>query len=297
MDWDKLRVFHAVAAAGSLTHAAEELHLSQSAISRQIRGLEEALGATLFHRHARGLLLTEQGELLFRATAEMKDQLSQASARIRDSKDEALGELKVTTTVGFGTVWLAKRLNALFERYPELSLELILTEQLLDLGMRQADVAIRMSEPQQSDLVRRPLLSARMRFYAAKHYLERHGTPETPADLAKHKLLAYSAFTRSPYAAQEWLGHQLSQDARPVLQMNSYFGMMQALMNGIGIAALPDYIAGDEPSLSTILPDEVSPAFTIFFVYPAELRNSQRVIAFRDFLLSEIENLPKIAQP
>ncbi len=97
MDWDKLRVFHAVADAGSLTHAGDQLHLSQSAISRQIRGLEEQLSATLFHRHARGLLLTEQGELLFDATNAMSKRLDAASARIRDSEEEVFGELKVTT--------------------------------------------------------------------------------------------------------------------------------------------------------------------------------------------------------
>ena len=98
MDWDKLRIFHAVADAGSLTHAGDALHLSQSAVSRQIRALEEALGTTLFHRHARGLILTEQGELLFEATSSMAKKLDSASARIRDSEEEVFGELRVTTT-------------------------------------------------------------------------------------------------------------------------------------------------------------------------------------------------------
>ena len=110
MDWDKLRVFHAVADAGSLTHAGDQLHLSQSAISRQIRGLEEQLSATLFHRHARGLLLTEQGELLYGATYEMTKRLNQAAAEIKDSKDEVFGDLRITTTAGFGTSWLSRRL-------------------------------------------------------------------------------------------------------------------------------------------------------------------------------------------
>ena len=90
MDWDKLRIFHAVADAGSLTHAGESLHLSQSAVSRQIRALEESLNTTLFHRHARGLILTEQGELLFDATQAMVKRLDAAAARIRDAEDEVL---------------------------------------------------------------------------------------------------------------------------------------------------------------------------------------------------------------
>ena len=95
MDWDKLRIFHAVADAGSLTHAGDTLHLSQSAVSRQIRSLEESLNAILFHRHARGLILTEQGELLFDATKSMSKRIDAASARIKDSEEEIYGELRV----------------------------------------------------------------------------------------------------------------------------------------------------------------------------------------------------------
>ncbi|TVR44682.1 MAG: LysR family transcriptional regulator, partial [Rhodobacteraceae bacterium] len=141
MDWDKLRVFHAVADAGSLTHAGEALQLSQSAVSRQIRALEEALNAVLFHRHARGLILTEQGELLFEATRTMSQTLDSASARIRDTEDEVHGELRVTTTTGFGTLFLAPRLPSLYAQYPDLKIDLMLEERVLDLPMREADVA------------------------------------------------------------------------------------------------------------------------------------------------------------
>lgn len=159
MDWDKLRIFHAVADAGSLTHAGDVLHLSQSAVSRQIRALEESLNTTLFHRHARGLILTEQGELLFDATSAMNKRLDAASARIRDSEEEVFGELRVTTTIGFGTLWLAPRLPKLYEQYPDLNIDLMLEEKVLDLPMREADVAIRMKEPSQADLIRKRLMS------------------------------------------------------------------------------------------------------------------------------------------
>ena len=124
MDWDKLRIFHSVADVGSLTHAGDVLHLSQSAVSRQIRALEEKLNVTLFHRHARGLILTEQGELLYEATSQMSKRLETAEARIRDSEDEVFGELRVTTTTGFGTLWLAPRINRLYEQYPDLNIDL-----------------------------------------------------------------------------------------------------------------------------------------------------------------------------
>ncbi|MGB3281065.1 MAG: LysR family transcriptional regulator, partial [Pseudorhodobacter sp.] len=192
MDWDKLRIFHAVADAGSLTHAGDTLHLSQSAVSRQIRSLEESLSVTLFHRHARGLILTEQGELLFDATKSMAKRLDAAAARIRDSEDEVFGELRVTTTTGFGTLWLAPRLPALYAKYPSLKIDLMLEERVLDLPMREADVAIRMKEPSQADLIRRRLMNIRMRLYASSEYLAETGTPERPEDLSHHRLICQS---------------------------------------------------------------------------------------------------------
>lgn len=290
MDWDKLRVFHAVADAGSLTHAGEQLHLSQSAISRQIRGLEEQLGSTLFHRHARGLLLTEQGELLYEATSEMNKRLTHAAAQIRDLKDEVHGELRVTTTAGFGTSWLAPRLPALFSEYPELSVDLRLTEETLDLGMREADVAIRFGAPKQADLIRRPLMESRMRLYAERGYLERHGTPETEDDLAERRLISFSPDAPQPEAVRTWLSSKLGRGRKSQITMNSYFGVLQAARAGLGIAALPDYVTRGYPELINILPDDTSDAFTIFFCYPQELRRSRRVLAFRDFLLSEVAN-------
>jgi DNA-binding transcriptional LysR family regulator len=289
MDWDKLRVFHAVADAGSLTHAGEQLHLSQSAISRQIRGLEDQLQSTLFHRHARGLLLTEQGELLYEATLAMTKRLNAAAARIRDAKDEVYGDLRVTATAGFGTLWLAPRLHKLFETHPNLSVNMILTETNLDLPMREADVAIRMSSPQQADLIRRPLMSVTMRLYASEDYLATVKRPESVADLAQHRVISFSPNAPQPQEAAGWLKQHIHPKRNAHLMINSYFGILKAAINGLGIAALPDYITRDYPELINILPEEASPPIPVYFVYPEELRRSQRVLAFRDFMVGEIE--------
>ena len=289
MDWDKLRVFHAVADAGSLTHAGEQLHLSQSAISRQIRGLEEQLAAVLFHRHARGLLLTEQGELLYDATRAITQKLNVAAARIRDSKDEVHGDLRVTATTGFGTIWLAPRLHRLFDTHPGLSINLILTEQVLDLPMREADVAIRMASPAQADLIRRKLMQVSMRLYASADYLAMAGTPESLSDLANHRMVTFSSDAHQPSEAGLWLRQKIAPHRNAHVSMNSYFGLLKAAAAGLGIAVLPDYITHDYPGLVNILPEEVSPPFSVYFTYPEELRRSQRVIAFRDFMLLEIE--------
>jgi DNA-binding transcriptional LysR family regulator len=289
MDWDKLRVFHAVAEAGSLTHAGETLHLSQSAVSRQIRGLEDSLGVPLFHRHARGLILTEQGELLFDATRDMTRRLAATGARIRDSRDEVFGELRVTTTVGFGAMWLTPRLPRFVDVYPDLSIDLLMTENVLDLPMREADVAIRMREPQQAELIRRPLFDVSMRFYASAAYLEKHGTPKTPEALRSHRMIGYSPNAQQPTPVGYWLNAQLALAHRSMMWMNNYFTMLQAAEHGLGVAVLPDYLAVDHPTLRLVVPDLHSPAFTVYFTYPEELRRSRRVEAFRDFITAEVE--------
>ena len=159
MDWDTLRIFHAAAEAGSFTHAGEMLGLSQSAVGRQVSALEQDLDAPLFHRHARGLILTEQGELLFRTVQDVMTKLEAARMHLTDSRDKPHGELRITTTFGIGTNWLTPRLGEFFELYPDVKLRVILTDEELDLGMREADIALRLRAPSQPDLVRRRLFT------------------------------------------------------------------------------------------------------------------------------------------
>ena len=288
MDWDKLRVFHAVADAGSLTHAGDNIHLSQSAVSRQIRALEESLNTTLFHRHARGLILTEQGELLFDATKSMSKRLEAASARIRDSEDEVFGELRVTTTMGFGSLWLAPRLSTLFLEYPDLNIDLMLGERVLDLPMREADVAIRMKEPSQADLVRKRLMSVQLCLYANKAYVQKNKVPKTLSELRTHRVIFQNVSSEQVAAGETLVKELLSYDLKKVLTVNNYFGVLQAVRFGLGIGVLPDYVAIDNPELIRILPEFASNVVPIFLAYPEELRQSKRIAAFRDFVVNEI---------
>ena len=288
MDWDKLRIFHAVADAGSLTHAGDRLNLSQSAVSRQIRALEEALNATLFHRHARGLILTEQGELLFDATRSMTKRLDTAAARIRDSEDEVFGELRVTTTFGFGTLWLVPRLPKLYEKYPGLKIDLMLEERVLDLPMREADVAIRMKEPSQADLIRKKLMSVQMLLYASRDYVAINGAPTELEDISNHRLICQNTSSAQVGAGASLVQHLLTYNPASLLTVNNYFGVLQGLHNNLGIGVLPDYVTEDFPDLVRILPQIESADVPVFLAYPEELRQSQRISVFRDFVQEEI---------
>lgn len=293
MDWDKLRVFHAVAEAGSFTHAGDTLNLSQSAVSRQISALEEALAVPLFHRHARGLILTEQGESLNRTVREVFAKLAMTEALLTESKEKPAGRLKITTTVGFGASWLAPRLKNFLDSYPDVSVTLLLDDADLDLAMREADVAIRMHPPKQPDLVQRHLMAISWHVVAAKSYLAKHGTPATAEDLDDHKLILFGDY-HAPVADMNWLaeaGRKVGSPRRPLLEVNSLQAMMFAIHSGLGIGAVPDYMVREAEGVERILPEIKAPKVDVYFVYPEELRNSKRVAVFRDFLLARLAEM------
>jgi DNA-binding transcriptional LysR family regulator len=292
MDWDKLRVFHAVAEAGSFTHAGDTLNLSQSAVSRQISALEEALQVPLFHRHARGLILTEQGEALNRTVREVFAKLAMTEALLTESKERPTGRLKVTTTFGFGVTWLAPRLNAFLEAYPDVTVTMLLDDTDLDLAMREADVAIRMHPPKQPDLVQRHLLNIEWQIVASPEYLKKHGMPQKAQDLDNHKLILFGSY-HPPVDDIDWLAdleRRPGSPRRAVLEVNNLQAMAVAIQSGLGIGVLPDYMTVTTEGITHILPEIKGPKVDVFFVYPEELRNSKRVAVFRDFLLARLHD-------
>ncbi|CUW41821.1 Transcriptional regulatory protein, LysR family [Magnetospirillum sp. XM-1] len=293
MDWDKLRVFHAVAEAGSFTHAGEVLNLSQSAVSRQISALEESLNLPLFHRHARGLILTEQGELLYKTARDVFSKLAMTEALLTESRERAQGPLKITTTVAFGSLWLTPRIKDFLDAYPDISVTMVLFDGELDLAMREADVAIRMMPPRQPDLIQRHLLSMNYAVFAAPSYIEKYGMPKSADDLDNHRIIVYGDDTRvsAPVSNVNWLleaGASPDRPRKPVLEVNNIYGIYRAVKSGLGIAAMPDYLRGEAESLVPILPELKGPKVEAYFVYPEELRHSKRITVFRDFLLGKI---------
>lgn len=290
-DWDKLRIFHAVAQAGSFTKAGHDMGLSQSAISRQISDLEARLKISLFHRHARGLVLTEQGEVLHRTVRDVFLKLKSAESQLTESRQTPSGELRVTTTMTLGALWLVPFIHEFHQEYPEISLNLILDDRELDLSMREADVALRMVPTRaDSTLIRRHLMYIELKLYAHRAYLERHGRPKTLEDLANHKLMGFPDDAPKPIENVNWLleaGMPAGQQRHAVLKVNSYYSLLMAAQNGMGIASLPNYLAQPHRELEVVMPEVDIPRVEVFFVYTEELRNSVKVSAFRDFLLKK----------
>jgi DNA-binding transcriptional LysR family regulator len=293
MDWGKLRVFHAAAESGSFTRAAEMLDMSQSAVSRQVSAIERDLNVPLFHRHARGLMLTEQGEMLYRAAHEMLVKLDTVRSRLQEARDKPSGTLRVTTTVGLGSSWLAGRMHEFIELYPDISVQIILANEELDLSMRQADVAIRLQKPSQPDLVQRRLFTVHFHIYAAQSYLDRFGEPKTLEELDNHRIITFGVPVPPYLRDVNWLevaGRPRGSPRQPVLRINNVPAIRSVVRNGGGIATLPDYLLERGGGLVRILPQAEAPSFTTYFVYPSELRNSARIAAFRDFLLLKAQD-------
>jgi len=295
VEWGRLPVFQAVAEAGSFTKAGRRLALSQSAVSRKICALEAELTVPLFYRHARGLVLTEQGEAFFRAVKEMESQLTQAVARIAASRARPEGPLKVTTTVTFGSAWLTARMNRFHQQYPEISVSLVLVDSPdleLDLFSGEADAAIRFTPQTHPKIIQRRLMTIRYHLFASKEYLRTHGTPKSTKDLDTHELIVYGEEARAPVETMDWLlevGRDQGKPRRAALRVNSVYGMYRAVKSGLGIAALPYYISDEAPELVEVLPELVGPTMEAYFVYPEELRWSKRVAVLRDFLQQQVE--------
>ncbi len=296
MDWDKLRIFHAAAEAGSFTHAGEALHMSQSAVSRQVSALEKDLEIALFHRHARGLVLTEQGEMLYRTVAEVMIKLQTVETLLADTTTKPSGDLRISAPIGLGTVWLTQRLREFMDLYPEIRIELILSDDQIDLSMRAADVAIWTREPEQTDLIRRPLFSMKVRAYASTQYVRKHGAPESllALDRGQHRVISYAGVPTQHLAAITWIetAGRTGQPSRvPVLRANSVVALKYAVRAGIGIGMIPDYMVEGESDLVTVLTEIDPPTLPFLFVYPEELKTSQKVQVLRDFLVSKARSL------
>lgn len=291
LDWDKLRIFHAAAEAGSFTHAAQTLHLSQSAISRQVSALEQDVGVPLFHRHARGLILTEQGEILYRTAHDVLMKLENVRSRLSESREKPSGHLRVTTTFGMGSGWVVDRMPEFIDRYPHVQIQLLLDDEELDLTMRHADCAIRLHQPQQSDLIQRRLFTVHMHVYASSGYIAQHGRPKTLQELEKHRIISFGEPVPSYLSGLNWLEKAGCNDGTvrfPSLQINNVISIRRAVLRGIGIAVLPDYIIGEGDDLIRLFPEVTDiPSFDTFFCYPETLKDSAKLRAFRDFIFAK----------
>ena len=291
MDWDKLKIFHVVAQAGSFTEASGTLNLSQSAISRQIQSLEQTLKTSLFERHARGLSLTEDGETLFKTANEVIVHLKDVETSLMEKKNKPSGKLIVTTVVGFGSIWLTPRIKEFMDKYPEMEVEVIVTDKELDLSTREADVAVWMRQPTQLSYIQKKLIDINYHIYGSPKYLEENGYPNNVKDLDKHKFIVYGKGTPSPLSQTDWIlkvGKKDSTKRKSVMRVNNIYSLLLAVESGVGLAALPYYMVQEKSTLVKVLPNIEGPKYEAHFVYPQSLKNVARIKSFRDFIFDKV---------
>jgi len=291
MDWDKLKIFHAVAEAGSFTSATVILNLSQSAISRQIQSLEDDLKVKLFERHARGLTLTENGEYVYKTAHEVISKLKEVETSLGDQKNKPSGKITITTVRSFGTHWLTPRIQEFMKLNPDIEVELIFDDKELDLSTRQADIGIFMRRPKQLNYIQRKLIDINYHIYGSSKYLERYGMPKTINDLNKHRFISFGKGAPSPVYNPDWalkIGMKDSKKRKSIMKVNSVMGLLLAVESGVGLAALPDYLVFQSTNLIKVLPKIEGPITEAHFVYPQSLKNVARVTTFRNFLYSKI---------
>lgn len=291
VDWDKLRIFNHVAWSGSLTKASEKLALSQSAVSRQISALEGMMGCRLFRRHPRGLMLTEQGDILFETTQEIFGRISNTLSILKDTKDMAAGHLRIATTQTFSNFWLAPRIHKFLSLYPEVRITQIISDDETNLLQEGADLAIKSTPSSQLRMIQRPLMTFSRGIYASETYLEKNGEPRKLEDLAVHKLIVFGEYANSLDNTNILLYLGLNEDSPkriPYFTVNSNLAIATAAANHLGIAVLDEYIAATHPNLRRILASVKLPELTYYLEYPEELRRSKKIAAFRDFIMENL---------
>ncbi len=289
MDWDKLKIFHNVALDLNISEAANKMNISHSSISRQISSLERDLKVSLFQRHARGLSLTEQGKILFKTVHDIFGKIALTEAQLTDSKEKPTGSLKIAATVAFGTTWLAPRMTKFINSYPDIDVSIKIENKYTDLSQGEADVALRLKEPTQMDLIRFPLYEFQFKIYSSPEYIEKFGIPSDVKDLSNHRIVAFGKDVEPSIPDVNCILDLIPKSKKyKVLYISNMYGVMRAIAAGAGVGALPDYMKSTKNNLVPILPEANTPKATIYFTYPSELKGSKKIEALRDFLVREV---------
>jgi len=289
MDWDKLKIFHNVALDLNISEAANKMNISHSSISRQISSLERDLKVSLFQRHARGLSLTEQGKILFKTVHDIFGKIALTEAQLTDSKEKPTGSLKIAATVAFGTTWLAPRMTKFINSYPDIDVSIKIENKYTDLSQGEADVALRLKEPTQMDLIRFPLYEFQFKIYSSPEYIEKFGIPTDVKDLSNHRIVDFGKDVEPSIPDVNCILDLIPKSKKyKVLYISNMYGVMRAIAAGAGIGALPDYMKSTKNNLVPILPEANTPKATIYFTYPSELKGSKKIEALRDFLVREV---------
>jgi DNA-binding transcriptional LysR family regulator len=285
---NSIKAFTKVVQHGSFAAAARELRLSRSAVSKYVIDLEQELGVQLLVRTTRSASPTENGQAYYERCVAILADLEEADVTVTRLQAEPRGILRVNAPMSFGTLHLGPALSDFMERYAELQIQLILSDQQIDPVQEGFDVTLRIADLPSSSLIARKIAPARRVVCASPSYLQRRGTPQRPSDLREHDCLTYGHLA----TGKQWkLTGPDGEHWIPIpwtLCTNNAEVLCDAAVRGRGIALLPTFIAAAElrrGSLQTILESYVAPEISIYAIYPETRHLSVKVRVFIDFLI------------
>lgn len=283
----EMKVFAAVAEAGSFTGAAHALEMSKAAVSRYVAELEARLGVRLLHRTTRRLSPTAEGDIFHARCRELLENLDEAEAEITSRSGEASGLLKANVPVSFGLMHLAPLWPALMARHPALALDVTLSDRVADLVEEGFDLAVRIGALPASSLISRKLASTRLVLCASPDYLRARGEPTRPDELAAHDVISYSLFSAGEHWSFSGPGGEVTVKVSPRMRTNSGDTCRAAALQAQGIILQPSFLVGADLArggLKEIMPDYGSGTLGIYAVYPSKKFLAPKVRVAIDFL-------------
>ncbi len=290
-----MAVFRRVAEAGSFSAVARETAMSQSSVSKHVAALEERLGAKLLNRSTRQLNLTEAGSEYYHYCVRILNAFQEAEASVGKGKILPTGALRISSTTPFGKVFVLPCLNDFLQQYPDISVDYIMEDRQIDLLKEGIDLAVRVGPLEDSSLIARKIGSGKRVVVASPQYLLQHGFPKTPAELQKHNCLLYSQL-KSP---KEWFFHSAQYGDETVqvdgrLRVSSNEAMVEAALNGIGIACLCEWHVRDyikRGKLTVLLQKYQLTPYDIHVVYPERKFVPQKVKCLIEHLRKHLQQL------
>ncbi|MGM9424973.1 LysR family transcriptional regulator [Hydrogenophaga sp. MI9] len=287
-----MRTFAAVVDAGSFVGAADALAMSKPAVSRHVNELEARLGVRLLQRTTRRLSLTGDGEVFHARCKELLAQVDEAEAEVSSRSGEATGLLKLSVPVTFGERHLAPLWPVFMAQHPRVSLEVSLSDRAVDLVEEGFDLAVRIGLLQASSLVSRPLARSRLVLCASPAYLARHGTPQHPAELARHAVLTYTLLSTGDHWRFTGAEGEVVVNVNPRFRSNSGETCRSGALAGQGVILQPDFLVGPDIAAGTLV--ELMPQFRsldigIHAVYPTRKHVAPKVRRLIDFLVASFE--------
>lgn len=290
----EMAAFVAVIDAGGLAAGARAMGMTASAMSKLLARLEQRLGVRLVHRTTRRMALTVEGRRFHQRARDILAEVDHAESELQASGRQPKGLLRVSLSHGFGTLQVVPLLPAFATHHPGIELELIFADHHVDLLAEGIDVAVRVGSVRDESLVARKLATHERIVCAAPSYLQRHGTPRQPADLARHTCVRYaaaSALNAWPFRGEGGKVERISVSG--TIRSNNVDALYAAVLGGLAIGRMPDFIAGPELASGRLVPllqdfalPEASP---IHAVWPAQRQPSPRLRAFVDFLLERFQ--------